>query len=76
VKAPEVVVELAGARAEVEEHARDLLSSLLPDSGHDGVVVVGDGAGAWILCARAYLHGGRAIWAGVLVRINGQGGGK
>jgi hypothetical protein len=69
VKAPEVVLEMVGARTEVEKHARDLLSSLLPGSSHDGVVVVGDGAGAWILCARGYQHDGRKVWAGVLILI-------
>jgi hypothetical protein len=76
VKAPEVAVELFGARAEVERHARDLLRSLLPDSGHDGFVVVGDGAGAWILCARAYQREGRKVWVGVLTLIGGKGDGK
>jgi hypothetical protein len=76
VKAPEVVLELVGARAEVEKHARDLLRSLLPDSSHDGFVVVGDGAGAWILCARAYLYEGKMTWSGVAVLINGKGDGK
>ncbi|MFZ8843737.1 hypothetical protein [Thermoflexus sp.] len=75
MKAPEVTLELVGPRAEVERHARDLLRSLLPGSD-DGVVVVGDGAGAWILCARAYQHEGKMVWAGVLALISGKGDGK
>jgi len=70
VKAPEVTLELVGPRAEVERHARDLLRSLLPGSNpDDGVVVVGNGKGVWILCARAYQHEGKKIWAGVLALI-------
>jgi hypothetical protein len=77
VKAPEVTLELVGPRAEVERHARDLLRSLLPGSDpDDGVVVVGDGAGTWILCARAYQHEGKKIWAGALALISGKGDGK
>jgi hypothetical protein len=67
-----VTLELVGPRAEVERHARDLLRSLLPDSD-DGVVVVGNGAGTWILCARAYQHEGRKVWAGVLTLISRKG---
>jgi hypothetical protein len=76
VKAPEVTLELVGARAEVEKHAHDLLRSLLPDSSLDGVVVVGNGAGGWILSARAYQHEGGKVWAGVLTLISGKGDGK
>jgi len=72
VKAPEVTLEMVGPRAEVERHARGLLRSLLPDSD-DGVVVVGNGAGTWILCARAYQHEGRKVWAGVLALISRKG---
>lgn len=77
MKAPEVTLELVGARAEVEKHARGLLRSLLPDSSpDDGVVVIGNGAGVWILCARAYRHDGKKVWAGVLALISGKGDGK
>jgi hypothetical protein len=75
VKAPEVTLEMVGPRAEVERHARGLLRSLLPDSDN-GVVVVGSGAGTWILCARAYRHEGKKVWVGVLTLICGKGGGK
>jgi hypothetical protein len=77
VKAPEATLELVGPRAEVEKHARDLLRSLLPGSNpDDGVVVVGNGAGTWILCARAYQYEGRKVWAGVLTLISRKGDGE
>jgi hypothetical protein len=77
VKAPEATLELVGTRAEVERSARYLLRSLLPDSNpDDGVVVVGDGAGTWILCARAYEYEGRKVWAGVLTLISRKGEGE
>jgi hypothetical protein len=74
VKAPEATLELVGARAEVEEHARDLLRSLLPNSDPEsGVSVVGDGVGTWLVSARAYPYEGRLVWIGVVTRIR-QGG--
>jgi hypothetical protein len=77
VKAPEVTLELVGTRVEVEEHARGLLRSLLPDSNpDDGVVVTGKGAGVWILCARAYQYEGMKVWVGVLAPVSGKGDGK
>ena len=77
MKALEVAVVLFGARAEAERHARDLLRSLLPDSDPDGeVVVVGDGTGTWILCARAYLHEGKMTWSGVVAIVGRQGKGN
>jgi hypothetical protein len=76
VKAPEVTLEMVGTRAGVEKHARDLLRSLLPDSSPDGVFVVGNGAGAWILSARAYQYEGEKIWVGVLVLISRKENGE
>jgi hypothetical protein len=74
VKAPEATLELVGPRAEVEKHARDLLRSLLPGSDPEsGILVVGDGTGAWLVSARAYLYEGRLVWIGVVARIE-QGG--
>jgi hypothetical protein len=74
VKAPEATLELVGTRAEVEKHARALLRSLLPDSDPEsGILVVGDGMGAWLVSARAYPYEGRLVWIGVVTRIK-QGG--
>jgi hypothetical protein len=74
VKAPEVTLEMVGTRAEVEQHARDLLRSLLPASDPEsGIFVAGDGVGTWLISARAYPHEGRLVWVGVVTRIR-QGG--